>query len=95
MWAGSSDKWSTTSMVRPEAGPEPRLGVEDQEATSYAPRPAASTPEVLFSLRTPGMHEPDPHPSRMTYNSVHTDTRRDVTIWVQEGEAAKSSRLRS
>ena len=87
MWAGSSDERSTMSSVRPEAGPEPRLGVEDQEATSCAPQPAASTPEVPSSLRTPGMPEPDPHPSQMTHNSMHTETQRGVSIRVREGRS--------
>jgi hypothetical protein len=52
-----------------------------------APQPAASTQEVPSSLSTLGMHEPDPHPSRMTYNSVHTDTQRGVTIRVREGRS--------
>jgi hypothetical protein len=48
---------------------------------------AASRPEVPTPLRTPGMHEPETHPSRMTYNSVHTDTQRGVTIKVLEGRS--------
>jgi hypothetical protein len=66
---------------------EPGLGVEVQEATSCAPRPATSTSEVPSPRYTPGMHEPDPNPSRTTYSSVHTDTQRGVTIGVREGRA--------
>ena len=44
-------------------------------------------PEVPSSLRTPGMPEPDPHPNRMTHNSMHTETQRGVSIRVREGRS--------